>query len=170
MSAAVVSGAVALMLQQNPQLTPDLVKYRLMKNRVQGLAGGNGVYRPFDRCHVSEQIRPIHSRRGLFGHNGCAEGFFGSSRRGCFADCASQPVVGRSLDGAWLGRNVGNGGNVGHGRNVGDGGDVGHGCNVGYIFPDRHGGNVGYSGDVGYGRNVGYFDPATAMVNENGDR
>ena len=28
MSAAVVSGAVALMLQQNPQLTPDLVKYR----------------------------------------------------------------------------------------------------------------------------------------------
>ena len=46
MSAAVVSGAAALMLQQNPQLTPDLIKYRLMKTAFRGLAGGNGVYRP----------------------------------------------------------------------------------------------------------------------------
>ena len=36
MAAPVVSGAVALMLQQNPSLTPDQVKARLMKTAWKG--------------------------------------------------------------------------------------------------------------------------------------
>jgi len=40
-SAAATSGAVALMLDQNPSLVPDLVKSRLAGTAVDGLSGGN---------------------------------------------------------------------------------------------------------------------------------
>ena len=159
MSAAVVSGAVALLLQQNPQLTPDLVKYRLMKTPSGACRWKWRRRTRFDRSHVSQQIRPIHNGRGLSGHNGCAEGCFGPSRCSPFSDCASQRVVGRSLDGVWLGSDVGYCGDVGHGRDVGHSGDVGHifadcdGCHVGYRS------DVGNRGHVGYGRDVGYSGP-----------
>ncbi len=42
MATPVVSGTVALMLQQNPALTPDQVKARLMKTAIQEPAA---VYR-----------------------------------------------------------------------------------------------------------------------------
>ena len=80
MAAAVVSGAAALMLQQNPQLTPDLVKYRLMKSAFRGTAGRDDLNRSRHRDHLPEQTRRLHSGRGLSGYYLRAQGDVGAFR------------------------------------------------------------------------------------------
>ena len=80
MAAAVVSGAAALLLQQNPQLTPDLVKYRLMKSAFRGLPEEMTSTDPATGITYREQARRLHSGRRLPGYYLRAQGDVGAFR------------------------------------------------------------------------------------------
>lgn len=63
MAAPVVAGAVALMIQQEPRITPDTVKIRLMHTATKGWSSMAAGYRPFDRgAGLIDLPRALRSR------------------------------------------------------------------------------------------------------------
>ena len=68
MSAPAVAGAVALLLQKDPKLTPDQVKARLMKTAAKILPGSSIAVDPITRC-PGRPRRHLHVHRaGRFPH------------------------------------------------------------------------------------------------------
>ncbi len=65
MATPVVSGAVALMLQKEPYLTPDTVKARLMKTASKNFPGDEHRHRSNHRPDLHRFLRHVHGRRRI---------------------------------------------------------------------------------------------------------
>ena len=170
MAAPMVSGAVALLLQQEPDMTPDQVKARLMKTASKNFLTSSIATDPVTGGDFHELLRHFHSRRRLSRHQCSVGGQRSGSGR--FRGLVSTSGLRRSH---WRGDDrdrrlgcLGHLGGLGNERgrrrqlrDLGDLGRLGHECRLGHRFTRRqqcHLGHrltlrqLGHLGHGGHGR------------------